>query len=906
MVAVLHNDIEKIIHLTRSRITRNHRIALGLIALIVLGIGFMVNSIITFSHYRDELMSMINRQRLHVQRVTFTAITIQSNSAGGNTRELYAQAYKAMEETATRLEDPRVTNRMVKDAAAWDQLIHGQPFDVTANTRKFLQMAAEVRQTPLKDVTTAHGNPALLLIQKDVMLDILEKLEMFSQHENEESNKSNINLVGGLCLLTLILLQVIGYTLLRPAARYATEAQRRLLEISQLKGDFLANMSHEIRTPMNGIFGMAELLMESDLNHRQQHYARTLHASAEHLLNIINDILDFSKLEAGQVKLENSRFDLAEMVGEVIDLLIVRAQEKNIELQVHYAPGLPQYIVSDAGRLRQIMFNLIGNAIKFTDDGYVLVSIDIERPENLLGKPRLKASVEDSGIGIPPEKLGVVFEKFMQVENGSTRSHQGTGLGLAICQNLIVLMGGTIAVASQPGRGTTFNWQVQLEGIVDGKSQEEACHFPSLRALLVDDLEPNRIIYGEMLAEAGIDCLTAENVEEAVSRLNYEVSARRKIDLIVTDYMMPGRHGGDLLQMVMDDPALRGTPVIVLSSSANRLILQNLYTMGAAAILQKPVSKAEIYKAIQSILDDQQQGDQFVQPRSLPPELAPPQPPAAARLDLLVGSHILIAEDNRINREITTEMLERLGCSVTAVEDGAKAVAAVKQRKYDLILMDCQMPVLDGFAAASQISVMISTGEIQKVPVVALTANAMRGDRERCLQSGMDDYLSKPTPMSSLEAVLMKWIAGMEPQPAAAYVEAPVAAIPVQAVVSLPPADDCGINLAALDETRQLLGDKLPLVIGFFLEDGEAYLKTIGSALLAQDMPNVITPAHTLKSSSLQMGVTELSDLARQLESMARTPPAGQNDNLAAMQALYKRMRQAFEQAQPYLIALRS
>jgi signal transduction histidine kinase/DNA-binding response OmpR family regulator/HPt (histidine-containing phosphotransfer) domain-containing protein len=718
-----------------------------------------------------------------------------------------------------------------------------------------------------------------------------------------------------------LLLLVVSMVLLRNMLSETEQLQARLLELNQLKGDFLANMSHEIRTPMNGIVGAAELLTETELSERQRHYLHTVQTSADHLLNLINDILDFSKLEGGHMKLDPLRFNLQATLEDVLDILAPRAREKKIELLMRYVPGTPKFITADPARIRQILFNLIGNAVKFTLQGYVLVHVEIlakhSSPDN---RPWLRVQVEDTGIGIPENKIGALFEKFMQVETASTRAWQGTGLGLAISRNLIQLMGGNIEVESQPGKGTTFSWQIPLQALEAPEKTRIAYEaFKGLRVLLVDDLEPNRLLYGEALRETGMECLLAENAAEALSRLRYEINNHRKVDFILTDYMMPTTDGLVLTRQIKTDPVLKHIPVMVLSSGEGHGLIKRFAEAGAAAYIPKPVARQQLYDALFHLADRQLRGEhnsiitsEVSRTLSASRLLSKDQP--------LKGVEILLAEDNRVNAEMTSEMLEKFGCRVTVAENGQMAVEAARNNTFDLIFMDCQMPIMDGFEAAGHITALKAKGKMANVPIIALTANAMKGDRERCLSAGMDDYISKPVRKAHLESILLKWLrhrlenhAVIEepkleeeaPKPDGNIIQLmhPATSSRLSAMTP-PPGKETGIDNEVFEQAREVMGDKLQKVISYFLEDTEAHLKAMDEALSQNDISAVIRPVHSIKSTAHQLGAMRLSELAKRAEASARGQAAGGEGE--KLDVLLKEMRTAFSAIQPYLQAEQS
>ncbi len=613
------------------------------------------------------------------------------------------------------------------------------------------------------------------------------------------------------------------------------------------------------------------------LDGRQQNYVRTLQSSADHLLGLINDILDFSKLEAGQMKIDPIRFNLLSTIEDVFELVSTQAREKNLELLLHYSTSTPRFVTADPGRIRQVLLNLIGNAIKFTDQGYIMVHVDISK--DLDRKFRLDIRVEDTGIGIPEDKVASLFEKFMQVESGSTRARQGTGLGLAISRNLIKLMGGDIIVTSKPGKGTTFSWYIPVSEAGDPEATiPKNIILEGKRILLVDDLAPNRILFKEVLTSSGLECLVAENYEEALSVLNYQFNINNKIDAIITDHIMPGKSGVELTRNLKKDEKFKNIPVLIFSCSEEHGLVKLFDDAGADACLIKPITRQHMLDTLAHVLDDNMHGKKHT---IITSDISTSM--SARKLlagnSILQGSHILLVEDNKVNMEIMSKILSMFGCQVTVAENGLIAVEAVRTRSFDLIFMDCQMPEMDGFEAARIIVSLKAEGKIDPVPIVALTANALKEDRERCLESGMDDYLSKPVRKSSLEAILLKWL--REKLEKAVQNKSPEDDI-YESIIKIPSTikiDDhkyipvkipSGVDIPTFKATKDTLGDKIGVVIGYYLEDAENYMNDIVQALKHNNTDDIIRPAHTLKSSSKQFGITSIADMATHMELIAR------------------------------------
>jgi len=608
------------------------------------------------------------------------------------------------------------------------------------------------------------------------------------------------------------------------------------------KSEFRANMSHEIRRPMNGVIGMTSLLIGPKLGAKQLEYTEAIEFSAKSLMTIINDILDFSKIESGKIEFENIDFNLRATLEEACDILAINAQKKGLEFICLVEPDVPSHLKGDPGRIRQIITNLTGNSIKFTNVGEIALRISIEEEQS--DTITLRFSVTDTGIGIPKKQQATLFDAFTQVDASTTRRYGGTGLGLSISQKLSEMMGGNIGMESVKGEGSTFWFTCTFSHQPKDPAPDDELikQIKNEHILIVDDNATNRKHLKLLLESWNFRCKEVPDAHQGLDEIKIAGKAGDPFNVVVIDMYMPGMNGETLGKKIKEDPSLKDTILVMMTSLGWRGDASRLEKIGFSAYLTKPIKQSVLYDCLLTVLAEKESSHEI--PRSIVTRHS-----IADAKDLDI--RVLVAEDNLTNQKVTYEILKKLGYSPDVADNGHDAIAALKLNHYDLILMDCQMPGMDGYAATKKIRAMKS--DVRKIPIIAMTAHAMQGDREKCIESGMNDYIAKPVDPTDLSNILKKWL---EKSKSDKFNK-----------INTP--DSLKTNVFDRKALlKRMMGDQhlFNVVINTFLKESIIIINDIRNNIEKEKEAEITRHAHALKGAAASSGALKIKDIALQIE----------------------------------------
>ena len=627
------------------------------------------------------------------------------------------------------------------------------------------------------------------------------------------------------------------------------KARDEAIQSARVKGDFAANVSHELRTPLNGILGMLELLSGMGLTSKQREYVNIARNSSDALLALIDDILDFSRIESGKLAVDSKEFNLRELLDDVVSIMASQAQSKNLDLAHLICTNVPVSIMGDARRIRQLLLNLCGNAIKFTSTGEIGIYVGLL--ESSGSDIRMRFEVKDTGIGIPDHAKEKIFEAFSQADGSTTRKFGGTGLGLTICKQLVAVLGGELGVESNPGKGSNFWFELPMKLSNTNCSVTLKDHGSmDLRVLIVDDSEMVQFSIQQTAEKWGAYTECADSSDSALLKLRHAARINKPFDVALIDELMPGCNGIELMRSISQNPELNSIKMLLMTNQTHAESFLERFTE-IDGFVQKPVLQSSLYDSISTSMKG---SVQLVNPIFVE---------NAENSEILINANVLVAEDNTANQQVAIGMLERLGCSVIVAGNGIEAINRLERNRFDVIFMDCNMPEMDGYEATRKIRAAEGVGA--GIPIIAMTANVQEGDRQKCLQAGMDDYLSKPLKLDRIRAKLEKWA----PESSLREDEQTVDGIPV-AEAQAPQYNAGPIDEERIEELRESVATAFDQMVEAYVEDLPGLATSLEEAVNTKDAPQVQHYAHSIKGSSKNFGAVELADVAKEIEDMGR------------------------------------